>query len=147
MTMPKPTAMLSFLAALLLAGSPAQAQTGPEARAFAADALPKIRAAFPDSEIAQEPGEPLQINITRKGEAEPAVINLHRVFGFCSNAPQAECAEQLTRLIEVLAKASPAAEPEAASLRIIVRHAQYWNYVLGSMKDGVPLHRQIGEDI
>lgn len=147
MTMPKTAAMLSFLAALLLAGTPAQAQTGPDARAFAADALPKIRAAFPDADITQELGEPLQINITRKGEKEPAVMNLHRVFGFCQNAPAEECATELANLIGMLAKASSHPEGEAANLRVIVRDAEYWNYVRGSKIPSLPLHRQIGEDL
>ncbi|WP_285711327.1 hypothetical protein [Erythrobacter oryzae] len=145
--MPKRPAMLSFLAALLLAASPAQAQTGPEARAFAADALPKIRAAFPDAEVAQEPGEPLQINITRKGETEPAVMNLHRVFGFCQNVPKTDCEAETARLIAILAKASVNPEGEAANLRLIVRDAEYWNFVLGSKLDPLPPHRQIGEDL
>jgi hypothetical protein len=144
--------MLNFLSfllplAALLAAVPASAQDGPDERAFAQAALPQIRAAFPGAEFAMEPGEPLQINITRSGEREPTVINLHRVFGFCGNAPEAECDGELARLIAVLAKAPQAAEPEAARLRIIVRDAQYWNYVLGAMKDFVPLHRQIGEDL
>ena len=145
--MPKRPAMLTFLAALLLAGSPAQAQTGPEARAFAADALPTIRAAFPDAEIRQEPGEPLQINITRKGETEPAVMNLHRVFGFCQNAAEADCEAEVAKLIEMLAKASKSPEGEAANLRVIVRDGQYWNYVLGTKLDPLPPHRQIGDDL
>ncbi|MFM7376723.1 MAG: hypothetical protein ACKO1O_01105 [Erythrobacter sp.] len=136
-----------LLGAALLAATSAQAQTGPEARAFAADALPKIRAAFPDAEIAQEPGEPLQINITRKGETEPAVMNLHRVFGFCQSAPKPECEEETARLIAILAKASTNPEGEAANLRVIVRDAQYWNFVLGSKLDPLPPHRQIGEDL
>ena len=147
MTMPKRAAMLSSLAALLLAGTPALAQTGPEARAFATDALPKIRAAFPDAEIRQEPGEPLQINITRKGETEPAVMNLHRVFGFCRNAPAEECEAELAGLIGMLARASATPEGEAVNLRVIVRDAQYWNYVLGTKLDPLPPHRMIGDDL
>lgn len=147
MMMPKPTAFPLFLAAVLAAATPAQAQTGPEERAFAADALPKIRAAFPDAEIRQEPGEPLQINITRKGEKEPAVMNLHRVFGFCQTVPADQCDAELTAVIGVLAQAPETIETEARTLRIIVRDAQYWNYVLGSKLDGVPPHRQIGDDL
>jgi hypothetical protein len=147
MTLPKKTAFLAFLVAALAAVTPAFAQTGPEARAFAADALPKIRAAFPDAEITQEPGEPLQINITRTGEKEPAVMNLHRVFGFCQNVARAECETELTGLIGMLAKASTTPEGEAANLRLIVRDAEYWNYVVGSKLDPLPPHRQIGEDL
>lgn len=149
--MPKPTAIrLAFaalLAAMLVAGTPALAQTGSEARAFARDALPKIRAAFPDADVAQEPGEPLQINITRKGETEPAVLNLHRVFGVCQNVPADRCEAELTELIGMLANAPKTPEGEAANLRVIVRDAQYWNYVLGTKLDPLPPHRQIGDDL
>ncbi|MCL9999134.1 MAG: hypothetical protein NBV68_07105 [Erythrobacter sp.] len=149
--MPKPTAIPPFLApllaALLAAGTPALAQNGPEARAFAADALPKIRAAFPDAEVAQEPGEPLQINITRKSETEPATINLHRVFGFCQNVDKDACEAELTGLIGILAKSPKAPEREAANLRVIVRDGQYWNYVLGTGLDPLPPHRRIGDDL
>lgn len=149
MTMPKPTTTPLLLAALLAitAGVPALAQTGPEARAFAADALPKIRAAFPDAEVKQEPGEPLQINITRKGESEPAMLNLHRVFGYCQNVAEDECEAELTGLIGMLAKVPKPPEGEAANLRVIVRDAEYWNYVLGTKLDPLPPHRQIGEDL
>ena len=136
-----------LLAAALLAAAPAMAQTGPEARAFAQDALPQIRAAFPDAEIKQEPGEPLQINITRKGETEPAMLNLHRVFGFCQNVPAEECEAELTGLIGMLARAPTSPEGEAVNLRLIVRDAEYWNYVLGTKLDPLPPHRQIGDDL
>jgi hypothetical protein len=145
--MTMPTAILLAFAALLAVGTPALAQTGPEAGAFAQDALTKIRAAFPDAEIAQEPGEPLQINITRKGETEPAMLNLHRVFGYCQNVAADACEAEVAGLIGMLANAPKTPEGEAANLRVIVRDAQYWNYVLGSKLDGVPLHRQIGEDL
>lgn len=145
--MPKLTVIVLFCAALLAAAGPAFAQTGPEARAFAQGALPKIRAVFPDAEIAQEPGEPLQINITRKGETEPAVMNLHRVFGFCQNVPAAECEAELNGLIGMLAQAPEMPQGKAGNLRLIVRDAQYWNYVLGTKLDPLPPHRQIGDDL
>ncbi len=134
-------------AALLAATTPALAQTGPDARAFADAQLPGIRAAFPDAVVAQEPGEPLQINITRKGGTEPVVINLHRVFGFCQNVPKPDCEAEVARLIAMMAKASDAPEGGAASLRIIVRDAQYWNYVLGTGINPLPPHRRIGDDL
>lgn len=136
-------------AALLLAiaSAPLAAQDRPAERAFSEQALPEIVAAFPDATVAQEPGEPLQINITRKGEDEPVTINLHRVFGFCQTAPADQCDAELTAVIGVLAQAPEAIETEARTLRIIVRDAQYWNYVLGSKLDGVPLHRRIGDDL
>lgn len=147
--MPKPTALPLLLAALLalVPGVAALAQTGPEARAFVADALPAIRAAFPGAEVSQEPGEPLQINITREGDTEPATINLHRVFGFFQNASEADCEAETARVIEIMAKVPKAPEGEAANLRLIVRDAQYWNYVIGTKLDPLPPHRQIGEDL
>lgn len=147
MTMRKPTAILLLLASMLMAGTPALAQAGSQARAFARDALPKIRAAFPDAVVAQEPGEPLQINITRKGETEPVVLNLHRVFGVCQNVAEDVCEAEVAGLIGILAKSPKAPEGEAANLRVIVRDGQYWNYVLGTRLDPLPPHRQIGDDL
>lgn len=143
---------LTFLPAMLLgsallAATPVLAQTGSQARAFARDALPKIRAAFPDAEVVQEPGEPLQINITRTGETEPAMLNLHRVFGYCQNVAADACEAELSGLIGMLANAPKTPEGEAANLRVIVRDAQYWNYVLGTKLDPLPPHRQIGDDL
>jgi hypothetical protein len=138
---------LPLLAAAFLSGAPALAQDGPDARIFAEAAIPQIRAAYSDATIALEPGEPLQINITRKGETEPAMLNLHRVFSFCQSAPEADCAAETARVIAILANAPDAIETEARTLRIIVRDAQYWNYVLGSKLGSVPPHRQIGADL
>lgn len=145
--MPKLTVIALFFAALLSAAGPAFAQTGPEARAFAQGALPKIRAVFPDAEIEQEPGEPLQINITRKDDTDPVMMNLHRVFGFCQNVPAAECEAELNGLIGMLAKAPKMPQGKAGNLRLIVRDEQYWNYVLGTKLDPLPPHRQIGDDL
>lgn len=135
---------------LLLAGpfgTAALAQAPTDPQAFAAQLLPQVRAAFPDAAITQEPGDPLQINIVRPDDDEPAVINLHRVFGFCQTAPADECTAERDRFVRVMAKAFETLEPEAGSLRIIVRDADYWGYVIGAKEGSVPLHRQIGDDL
>lgn len=130
-----------------LGAVPIAAQDGPAERAFATAAVPRIEQAFPGARVTMEPGDPLQINVTRKGEKEPAVINLHRVFGFCQAASEADCTQELARLIDVLAKAGEGAAPAVTQLRIIVRDGQYMDHVKAAQPGSIPLNRQIGEDL
>lgn len=138
-------------AALLLAiaAAPLAAQDRPAERAFAEQALPEIVVAFPDAEVSVEPGDPLQINIKRATEAESGAINLHRLFNFCKTITPEECAAERSRLVNIFAEASTRAAPTAANLRIIVRDAQYWDYVERTLgkRGTLPIHRKIGDDL
>lgn len=143
---------LRFLIAVLLAAScfaavPAMAKDGLEERAFAEQAMAEIAAAFPDAKVSMAPDDPLQINIASEGQSDPKVVNLHRLHNYCRSLTPAECAAEQTRFIAVLAKTTGDIPPEAKNLRVIVRDAEYMQYVLRSFPKGAPHHKPIGTDL
>ena len=129
-----------------LSGHSANAQSGPDAVAFAQQAIGKMQAAMPEASFEMEPGEPLQVNIANTPQYDEGAINLHRIYGFCQTATDQACQEELGRLVAVFSQ-EPATQ-SSQNLRIIVRDAEYWSYIVETLEaDALPLHRQIGEDL
>ncbi|MBL0915250.1 MAG: hypothetical protein IBJ13_06975, partial [Sphingopyxis sp.] len=113
---------------------------------FRADMIEQFRKAYPEIEFT--PGtEALQLK-TKGGDWDDGVINLHRIFLFCQNAPAEDCATVKTEFVGKIAQKPPALT--AASLRVIVRDRGYIDYVEeleASSKERMAVRRQIGEDL
>lgn len=136
----------ALIAALVSFAAPAAAQNDAAAREFAEQAIAQMQEAMPDANFEMEPGEPLQINVANTPHFEEGAINLHRVYGFCQEADKKACMGELRGLISLAMQEKP--QSGADNLRIIVRDAAYWGYVVETLPgEALPQHRQIGEDL
>ena len=87
--------------------------------------MQRMQEAQPDA-IFKEGAEPLVVKVSG-GEWEDAVINLHRIHGFCEDASPADCERVKAEFVE-----RTLTKPEkvtAKSLRIAVRDQEYVDYI------------------
>ncbi len=134
------------IAAIALLAAPAMAQDRSAEREFAESVVPQVARVLPDVTIAPDADEPLQLNLSGHPEWDDASINLHRIYNFCLSATKEQCQTEIEGLLTVLAQDAPEYGPE--NLRIIVRDADYWSYVLEAWPEGeMPAYQQIGDDL
>lgn len=137
---------MAILAALMAVNSLSAQEVSAE-QTFAERIVTLLRDSIPEATFAQEPGDPLQINVTGHPEWDEVTYNLHRIYGFCESASADECEDQIGRFIQSASEEAPGLD--AANLRIIVRDATYWSYVKQALADKgeLPAYKQIGEDL
>ncbi|MCB2087673.1 MAG: hypothetical protein R3E18_10170 [Sphingomonadaceae bacterium] len=134
--------LLAMFAASACSAQPSQSESE-----FAREMIPRLQAAMPGAEMAPDPEEVLTIRIAKWNDFDDAQINLHRIYGYCLNATPTDCETVKQEFVEKIAYRPP--PPEAKDLRVIVRDAQYWDYIRETFaeKGGLPFHRQIGDDL
>lgn len=137
------------LAGVLVAASVfcANAQPSDEA-AFGADMLRRLQGAMPGAELSSKAGDPLAIVRAKRGDREEAQFNTHRIYGFCRQASAADCEASKAEYVAGIVVEPPKLTP--ASLRLIVRDAQYVDYVRSLPEAGEGehgLHERIGSDL
>ncbi len=126
--------------------TPAASQDTLETREFAEAMVDRLQDAVPEGSFELEPGEPLQINVANTPRFEVGTVNLHRIYGFCLEAPRKECDRQISNLVQMVMEEERAPGPE--NLRIIVRDAEYWGYIVETIPtEDLPQHQKIGEDL
>jgi hypothetical protein len=138
----------TYLVAMLTVALAAGAQAAPTAEQFRAEMIKRFATVYPDRTY-QAGDEELVISVN-PGAKDEGTINLHRVFNYCQNVEATECEAASKELVEKTSK--PAPDVTAASLRIIVRDAQYVAYleeVEHKSKDGhrMAVRRKIGDDL
>ncbi len=132
--------------ALGILAVPAAAQTDQAARDFAERVIPQVEAALPDVTVTSNAQEPLQLDLAGHPDWEDAEINLHRIYNFCLSASKTDCQAELDNMLSVITQPQPEYGPE--NLRVVVRDADYFSYVLNMAEDeSMPLHKQIGDDL
>ncbi|MEO0906067.1 MAG: hypothetical protein AAFY07_00950 [Pseudomonadota bacterium] len=138
--------LVSAILGLLMAAT-AQAQDNPDTRNFAQRVIAQMEQAMPGGSFTSEPGDPLQVNALDAPGMEEGIVNLHRFYKYCQTASREDCAAQIDRLLAGLVQAQD--DPQLNDLRVIVRDRQYWEAIKEALKQagGLPLHRQIGEDL
>jgi hypothetical protein len=92
---------------------------------FRAEMIKRFAAAYPDRRFTRGK-EQLEIAVDA-GKKEENTVNLHRVFYYCQNVPVKDCEIAENDLVSKIGKKAPDITP--ASLRIIVRDAQYVGYL------------------
>jgi hypothetical protein len=115
--------LILTLFALLGSGVAAAQASDAAERAFRADMEQRIVRAVPGIELRGT--EPLSIEVVGTN-LDGAVINFHRLYGYCQTASVADCEAEKGAFVEAtasIARATP--EKSAASLKIIVRDRQY----------------------
>jgi len=120
----------------------------PSEKAFAAEMRKRLEAKL---KVSLDPvkGEPLSFRIPPAAiSGENGVINLHRIYGFCLNAPEA-CEENKMAFIDGFDLKPPAITAE--NLRLAVRDRDYLASVEDAVRNGelpdMPVHEQIGDDL
>ncbi len=114
---------------------------------FTTEMYERIVAAKPASRLEIKADLEIVTNDEKSGEG---VINLRRIYSFCQHAADEQCEKTKQEFVDNMT--APARESELASLRIIVRDQQYFDYLAGGSGieeldiDQVP-HRKIGEDL
>jgi hypothetical protein len=128
----------------------ASGEAGPAAEdSFVAEMQPRLQATLKGATLARDPGDRLAITV-KGGALDGATVNLHRIFHYCSQASAKDCEDAKSEFAERTLQPPP--EMTAASLRLIVRDAQYMANV-GTMlaKAGIGrsehVTQQIGEDL
>ena len=115
---------------------------------FRTQMVQRFAKTYPDRKFA--PGkEPLEISVNA-GKKDEGTINLHRIFYYCQNASAADCDAIKEELVVKIGKQAPEVTP--ASLRVIVRDAQYVGYLEELERKSVDgrrlaVRRKIGEDL
>ena len=134
------------VAAWVLASASA-CQAAPSEREFGEQMLARIQATAPDREFRISSDDPLAIQIKHDGAWGEAVINTHRIFGYCRTASESDCDAAADEFASNISVIPP--KPTASDLRIIVRDREYLGYLLdaGPPQDRQPIYRQIGEDL
>ncbi len=95
--------------------------------------------------ISADPADPLSA-VVKGGEWDEATVNFHRVHSYCQSANADDCEALKKEFIEKITKKPPAVSK--ASLRLIVRDAQYVGYVRATEKsDSLAHFEQIGDDL
>ena len=134
---------LAAFALFLSACAPVQADEG----RFRADMIALLKKAYPDVGFA--PGEEaLTVSARGGGWEEERTINLHRIYHFCRTATAEDCGAIKEEFAANIGQTPD--EPTAASLRIIVRDADYAGYFDAlEAKAGkrLSVRRRIGEDL
>jgi hypothetical protein len=126
---------------------PANCQAAPSERDFAEDMLIRLKKTSPDAEMRIEEGEPLVIHIGQSGDPDEAYVNLHRIYGFCQNASEADCTGVKDEFVRKITTSPP--EPRVESLMVMVRDKNYVDYLTEHLSEPgkEPLLRRIGEDL
>lgn len=119
----------------------------PSERAFVADMKQRLEAKLKQ---ALEPidGELLSFRVPAgDGAPEGGTVNLHRIYGFCQNAPEEECERTKSEFVERFRLDPPGVTAE--SLRLVVRDREYLAYLEGLKggADKLVIHEQIGDDL
>ena len=116
-------------------------------REFAQGMLEKLQAAVPDGEFRIASDDPLAIEMKHDGVWDDAVINTHRIYGYCRNASAEDCRAAADEFAASINIRPP--EPKASDLRVIVRDKEYIDYLMqaGPDEDHQPVFRPIGEDL
>lgn len=135
----------AFIAAVLVATSPACAAADKDADAFAAEMRGRLAAQIAGATVAPDPDDALSAKV-EGGEREEATVNFHRIFNYCQTASAEDCAASKQEFVEKISRKPSAITKE--SLRLIVRDAQYLNYIRSTEK-GIKLAytEKIGEDL
>ena len=140
--------MMSVLAALLLVTASAAGAPPADPDGFRTEMLGRIHAALPALELTAKADEPLVIR-AKGGEWEDAEFNLHRIYAYCRDSSEAECETAKAEFVRKLAK--PVATPQPATLRLIVRDAEYLSYVRNQETKRevgrIAIYEPIGEDL
>lgn len=102
---------------------------------------------MPGTELRVAADDVLAIQMKLDGDWEGAIINTHRIYGFCRVASREDCDAAADEFAANLDLRPP--EPAAADLRVIVRDQEYLDYLLQAGPDDNhrPPYRQIGEDL
>jgi hypothetical protein len=116
-------------------------------REFAQGMLEKLQAAVPDGEFRIASDDPLAIEMKQDGKWGDAVINTHRIYGYCRNATAEDCEAAALEFAASINARPP--EPKVTDLRLIVRDQEYMDYLLraGPDEENQPVFRSIGEGL
>lgn len=112
--------------------------------AFTADMSKRVKARIPAVVITPDPADPLAVHI-EGGEWKDAVMNFHRLFYYCQTSSAADCEAVKVEFVDKTTKKTPPVT--AASLRLIVRDAEYLAYIRSLKKQPPVIFEQIGEDL
>ncbi len=112
---------------------------------FGAEMRKRLAEHMAGASISANPADPLSATV-KGGEWDEATVNFHRVHSYCQSASANDCEALKKEFVEKITKMPPAASK--ASLRLIVRDAQYIGYVRATEKSDKLAHfEQIGEDL
>ncbi len=114
-----------LVAATVVIAAPACAASDGDPESFAADMRKRLAVQMTGASVTADPEDPLSAKVTG-GEWEDASVNFHRIFQYCQSASAEDCAASKKEFIEKISKKPPALTK--ASLRLIVRDAQYLEY-------------------
>lgn len=138
-----PVRTLVAAAALIL--MPGFAEATQSDTDFGAEMRKRLAGRMAGASISANPADPLSATV-KGGEWDEATVNFHRVHGYCQSASADDCEALKKEFVEKITKKPPAAN--RASLRLIVRDAQYIGYVRATEKSDKLAHfEQIGEDL
>jgi hypothetical protein len=112
---------------------------------FGAEMRKRLAEHMAGASVSANPADPLSATV-KGGEWDEATVNFHRVHSYCQSASADDCEVLKKEFVEKITKMPPAASK--ASLRLIVRDAQYIGYVRATEKSDKLAHfEQIGEDL
>ncbi|MBA4748251.1 MAG: hypothetical protein H2056_06020 [Sphingopyxis sp.] len=94
-------------------------------QSFRAEMLERLKLAQPDATFTAG-DEPLVIKVSG-GSWEEAVINLHRIHGYCQNASTPDCEAVKAEFVQRTMTRPDKPTPE--TLRVIVRDQEYMDYI------------------
>lgn len=136
--------LASFICLAFLCACNAHA-TEPQ-RDFSEGMLASIRAHVPNREMRISADDPLAIEVAASGDFEEAVINLHRIYGFCEHAAAKDCEEIKSEFIDKIGLVP--SRPTRSGLRLIVRDQQYIDYLSARIPMGKrPIFKAIGQGL
>lgn len=113
-----------LLAALVFAWAAPAAARETEA-AFTQRMAERFRAAMPGYQVRIT--APLEMEMTRPGQTEPAQVFVGRIWNYCQSASAEDCEASVARFVGVLrsSSAETTAPVTRAQLRVVVRHPDY----------------------
>lgn len=135
----------TLVAAAALILMPGFAEATQSETDFGAEMRKRLAEHMTGASISANPADPLSATV-KGGEWDEATVNFHRVHSYCQSASADDCEALKKEFVEKITKMPPAASK--ASLRLIVRDAQYIGYVRATEKSDKLAHfEQIGEDL
>lgn len=112
---------------------------------FGAEMRKRLAEHMAGASISSNPADPLSATV-KGSDGNEVTVNFHRVHSYCQSARADDCEALKTEFVEKITKMPPPATK--ASLRLIVRDAQYVGYVRATEKsDKLAHYEQIGDDL
>jgi hypothetical protein len=135
----------TLVAAAALILTPGCAEATQSDTDFGVEMRKRLAEHMAGASISANPADPLSATV-KGGEWDEATVNFHRIHSYCQSASAEDCEALKKEFIEKITKKPPAVSK--ASLRLIVRDAQYVGHVQATEKlDKLAHFEQIGEDL